>query len=404
MTSQIRILASLAGAVLLLLATAVPTTAQEEARDSQLSFLRAHDGYLTTLSWGTGLIDTPVAWTSPASGGLSFHTAVHGAGSLAHVQSLDNIQLGGHLSLFKHAEGGFVVHDGNSGALFGRVVLHRDDSPGWLPGLAVGMRNLNLGQVEQRDRFGYHCTSTTIHSAVQDCKLENTLTFYGVASNRFWVGPLSASWSLGWGNGLFREVPTFAFDPESAPSDPQALYNSDAEPNGAFGGLRISSPMPAPFTALHVVGEWNGWDLNTGVALEGMGIELGAYITEAEHLGSSSEKRGPMLYNYPKFSVNVTANTNILSRGELDDNQRVRRLTAEVTALEAKLRERTEQVNRLEAILAEGGMPEDVITELRAFRDSLEERIAGQEREIRRLEAELEALRGRTDRSGGGSS
>jgi predicted nucleic acid-binding Zn-ribbon protein len=148
------------------------------------------------------------------------------------------------------------------------------------------------------------------------------------------------------------------------------------------------------------MGEWNGWDLNTGLALEAYGLEVGAFITEAEHLGS--EQHGPQLYNYPKFSVNVTAKTNFFSRGRLNDNERVRRLEAEVTALEGTLRERTQRVERLESIMTEGGMPQGVLEELRAMRESLQERITTQEREIQRLEAQLRELRPRGGTGGGG--
>ncbi len=263
----------------LLLAWAVaPATAQSNAGTS-------------TLRYGTGLFDVPVATVLP-------HLAVVATYSGASVSVDRTLRLDpdgssrGYgaayerwladasfaVGLFDRVEAGVTVHhwdDAERGGRvwggFGRVSL--------LPAamenldLAIGARYLtspNYGEdyVDdlQPNRFGY-----PDYRLRESADFSGNLTPYVVATAA--VPALRSSVSLGWGAGLF-----------SAGSDLD-FYQSRSS-GGVFAGYALHVPM-GEGRRLDLMADFNGFDFNAGVQIDVRGIRAGAFALGLTHDNSS---------------------------------------------------------------------------------------------------------------------
>src|SRR5690349_1100827 len=178
--------------------------------------------YPATLYHGSGLITIPVAWVAPRNADVM----VQAAGKTipwAIDKSAHNFAsyVNTNLSAETHWMGRFTVgasyYDQNPDwGIFGQVLLLRDGDVPYLPGLAVGVRN--LGNCKTQDRFFAGC-DVQLDSAGTYQRVEGSIyrnfntrgTLYGVLTKEVGTGSLigtlpgSASFTVGWGNGVFSE-------------------------------------------------------------------------------------------------------------------------------------------------------------------------------------------------------
>src|SRR5688500_8005887 len=111
------------------------------------------DVYGSSLYWGSGLIDVPVAWVSPLSGDFALNYSgktfeVDPTAPKINYDGSINSQLTFSMSLWGRAEIGVAAYSANpEQGFFGKALLLREGdlavggASRWLPGVAVGVRN-----------------------------------------------------------------------------------------------------------------------------------------------------------------------------------------------------------------------------------------------------------------------
>ena len=379
------------GAVLVaVLSAAVPAGAQQE--------------YPPTLYWGTGLIDIPVAWIPSLSGdfflnytGKTFeedptNTKINYSNTL-------NSQFTFAVSGWGRVELGYAAYSGNPEfGFFGRALLLNEDNsrPGfrrWLPGIAVGIRN--VGPYEHIDRFGigYQMLPPTaddpnfnhVPDALHE-DLDTRNSVYGVMTKGFSLAEIQPNWAdidlsftVGYGGGLFQE--------EGGIRD----YGTH-DRGGFFYGIKTDF-APTPNVMISVMGEDNGWDYNLGASVNYRGIRAGAYLTE---VGAGSANVDPgddasLVYGYQKFAFTVGWQSNIfaLMRGEFLQS-RAARLEQDRQALLAAIAERQQRIAQLE--LEINRYEAQNLLELEQRRVQAEEELKREREALQRLEERLRQI------------
>jgi hypothetical protein len=292
---------------------------------------RAQQSYPQTLYWGSGLVDIPVAWVSPISGdfalGFSGKT-IEGSkvSSGFNFGNGLNTNAAFSFSFFGRAELGLAFYSDNpEWGFFGRALLldeetlrGREGIAGWVPSVAVGLRN--VGPYSKIDRFGlgYRMVPGTPtdpsrqHEA--DAIHQNFSTgetVYGVATKSFILSDLGESmphiglsFSLGYGNGLFED--------DGGLGDAYSKHST----GGLFGGVKMDV-FPSPRSVLSFMAENNAWDYNLGMAIDYRGLQAGVYWTEVGAGSSSDAAPCPYTYNKFAFSVGWKSNALALLRGDV---------------------------------------------------------------------------------------
>ncbi|HET7621434.1 MAG TPA: hypothetical protein VFK39_05975 [Gemmatimonadaceae bacterium] len=364
---------------------------------------RAQQSYPQTLYWGSGLIDVPVAWVSPISGdfalGFSGKT-IEGSKVSSGFNFGNGLNTNSALafSFFGRAEVGLAFYSDNpEWGFFGRALLldeehfrGRDGLAGWVPSLAVGLRN--VGPYSKIDRFslGYRMAPGTptdpSRQHVADALHQNFSTgetVYGVATKSFLLSDLGESMphiglslSLGYGNGLFED--------DGGLGDAYAKHST----GGLFGGVKMDV-FPSPRSVLSFMAENNAWDYNLGVALDYRGLQAGAYWTEVG-AGSSSDA-APFPYNYNKFAFSLGWRSNALAllRGDLLQD-RVAELERERETLVAELKTRQTRVASLQLEI-ERYRAQNVL-DLEQRRAQAEQALKAEREALRRIEERLRRL------------
>jgi hypothetical protein len=379
------------GAVLIaVLTAAAPAGAQQE--------------YPPTLYWGTGLIDIPVAWVAPLSGdffinytGKTFepdptNTKINYSNSL-------NSQLVFSLSAFGRLEAGYAAYSSNpEWGFFGKALLLREDNGRagigrWLPGVAVGVRN--VGPYKHIDRFGvgYEMLPPTgsdpDFTHVADALHQNLDTrnsFYGVATKGFSLAEIRPNWAdidlsftVGWGNGLFSETGGI----ES--------YGSH-DNGGLFYGIKTDF-TPTPNIVVSLMGEDNGWDYNIGASVVYRGLRAGLYLTEvgAGSAALDQDRDESFVYNYQKVAFTAAWQSNIfaLLRGEFLQS-RAAALEQERQGLLAQIAERQQRIAALE--LEINRYEAQNLLELEQRRVQAEEQLRQERDALRRMEERLRQI------------
>ncbi len=371
--------------ILLAAVAASPAAAQGDRRVTP--------SYAPTLTFGTGLVSIPVAWISPASGDLFSSMSLRNLGpgpsaSVADDGSWDATQtLDAHigkrfsvgLSLYgtRHQQFGF------SGQWL--ALEQPENGPAWLPSIALGVRN--LGSSKYQDRFVtgkrraldvYGDTGAIGQRGV----INGSPTFYGVATREFAVGARNtASFSLGWGNGLFKEDGGL-----------DTVYNKKGTivPGLFFGGRFV-----VPFgnnSHLALMGDNNGFDWNVGANATFGFLSLGVYMTEVEaKIGKGPGTYTGKLANYSKVAFNVGYNASLpgiflgsRQRAEAADAQlELRRLAQEVAQRRATTR-------ALVAALAKAATAADAAT--KGQQTALEKQLEAERLALKAAADRLEAL------------
>ena len=355
---------------------------------------QGNDPYPATLHYGTGLINIPVAWVSPSSGDGWFNISgkriqYYGAADASFATQFNtNVSLDTHWA--KRFSIGVSAYSQNpEWGFFGQALLLRDNQVGFLPGLAVGVRN--VGKYKHEDRFliGHDIqlnpTSGEYEEVVVDEDFKTAPTFYGVATKEFALSSMSArlpasmmSFSVGYGNGLFKDD-----------GDNGVGYNEKGTiVDGLFLGTRFVA-HPTLNSTLTVLAENDAWDWNAGVVFNYRGLSAGLYGTELEEGGK--DKDVAQIYNYTKinFALGYSGNVFDIARGVIL-RTRITDLTREQQRLRMDIAERNRRIAGLEVTLRRAQAGE--LTDIARRRAELEAQISADRDAIRRATERLNEI------------
>jgi hypothetical protein len=349
---------TLTQAFTLLTALAVASTSAAAQDD------RIRPAYGSTLTFGTGLVSIPVAWLSKANGDLfaTISSRRIGFGATPDTppgadvvawdltQSFD-LHLANRLSVGASLYGTKNQQIGFSGSVLA-LKQPENGGPVWLPSVAFGFRNLGSSKYQDRFVTGERRATDALGGATEQRGVYNGApTLYGVATREFWLGKSSASVSLGYGNGLFKE--DGGLDSTYSTSGTLA--------SGVFAGARIAFPVNDRSTVSLML-ENNGFDWNIGANVALGFISAGLYLSEVEESGDPPRSTGSQaergrLANFPKFGMSLSYNTalsGILAgsrqRAEAADAQlELRRLTQEIAQRRATTRQLAAALERAKA-------------------------------------------------------
>lgn len=362
----------------------------------------AQQSYPQTVYWGSGLVDVPVAWVSPVSGDFAIGFSAKSikgsnlSSGLGFGHGL-NSNMSVSASLFGRAELGIsVFSDQPEWGFFGRgLILNEEDFrgrpgiAGWIPSVAVGLRN--VGPYSKIDRFGlgYSLVPGTAANPSRQHVADSLHrgfstgeTMYGVATKSVTLSDLGAglphvglSLSVGYGNGLF--------------SDDGGLGSGYARHStgGLFGGVKMDL-FPTPKSVLSFMIENNAWDYNLGAVFDYRGLRAGVYWTELG-AGSSDSARTP--YNYDKFAFSLGWQSNALGllRGNILKD-RIAELEREQQGLEREIAARQQRIASLE--LEIDRYQAQNLLELEQRRAQAEQELRSEREALRRLEERLRRL------------
>ncbi|MBX9927704.1 MAG: hypothetical protein K2X99_02220 [Gemmatimonadaceae bacterium] len=340
--------------------------------------------YTPTLTYGTGLINVPTAWVSPISGDVWFSLssrAVAGndlsptnfRSSLDQTLNVD-AHFYGRLSV-----GGSVYNVSNEqvgGFAQALLVRSSEDSPRWLPSVAVGVRA--VGASGRQDRYLTGASRVVDRLGLPPGgalgQVDGAPTIYAVATKEFHRDRLGMSLTAGYGTGLFKNDGGLG-----------TRYNVRFGTAGAFGGVRITRATAREGTFFSVLGELDGFDLNAGAMLTLNHVNIGLMLTEIEE---SKERPGPgQLAGWTKVGIVLGYN------GNLADMWRGSQQRAEVTELELEARHLRREVAQREVRRRE--LERSIAKAQRAADQSAAAQRAALERQ---LEQEREAIKKASER------
>jgi len=353
--------------------------------------------YTQTLQFGAGYINTPAAWVSRRSADSwltlgakdlpSFgDPSKNGLASRLNTNLALDTHWGGRVSI-----GASLYSQNPEWGLFGQALLLRDGDFGFLPGLAVGARN--IGKYEHEDRFliGHDVVldSAGDYDDIVVPRYDNfktAPTLYAVLTKEI---PLSAysengrsamSVSVGYGNGLFRDDGDLG----------DQYNNSGTIARGLFLGSRYIV-HPSPNTTLTVLAENDGWDWNAGVVGEWRGVTVGLYGTELEAGGRKGEAEGFNVYNYTKFNfaVGYSGNVRDISHGVVL-RSRITEMTREQRRLRGEIASRERRIERLEGQIGDARAGD--LARIDKRRQELESQVQAEREAIKRASDRLREL------------
>lgn len=283
------------GAVLLAVVLALTGPATASAQSTTMP---------TTLRWGTGYIDVPMAGVTP-------HMAVGGTFSAFRIPAdvPDEWKEDGviFLGLFDRAEVGLslqaISDDDDGGNMIGGWghlnLIQPDPSTRGGFGLAVGARFVSDPSFDAGATVVDPAGGTTVIPGSADFKpgrlgfpdplvcetghflcndeFEDTNFTPYIVGTAYTGGILTGflpendlTVTLGWGSGLFRE------------GDGSGYYNPSGDSQGVFGGLGLHFGLGSS-SLLHLMGDWNGFDLNFGAQIDWAGLRIGGVYLGANH-------------------------------------------------------------------------------------------------------------------------
>jgi len=270
----------------------------------------------STLRYGSGLIDVPVASVLPhlaVTGTYSGFSAdipgrpIVDARGIETGQSgpfskwyqdasvalglFDRIEVGSSFQSFADADDG-----GNMVGAFGRVLLLRPDRFGGL-GLAAGARYVSSPSFDDIDpgaefepgRLGFPDSRLRGSYDGPTDGVDTNFSPYVVGSavlpgfDARFLPDHDLTFALGWGDGMFRDG-----------GDLQ--WYAPTRSKGWFFGTAIHVGL-ADDALLNIVGDYNGYDVNLGGQLDWNGVRVGAYALGLNYLNDRSA------YRTTKFGV-----------------------------------------------------------------------------------------------------
>jgi hypothetical protein len=358
---------------------------------AQVGHAQQQDYYPATLYHGTGLITIPVAWVSSHSADVWLQSAgKHIPWALTGNQHFAS-RVNTNLSIDTHwarrfSVGASYYSQNPEYGIFGQAVVLRDGDVPFLPGIAVGVRN--LGNCKTEDRFFQGCDVQLQpdgrYAKVEVYKNLNTRgSVYGVATKDFHTGammgqlPGSASLSIGYGSGVFRDDGGMGKFYSERGTIAKGLF---------LGGRWVMHPSLN--TTLSLLGENDGFDWNAGGVLDWRGISVGLYGTELEEGGKNP---GNTVYNYTKLNASLSYNGNIIdiSRGVIL-RTRITALTREEQRLRLEINNRERRLRVLEVALRKAQAGELATMETR--RKQLEADVNAERESIRQANERLRQI------------
>ncbi len=380
-------------------AVAVPSGRAQQA-------VQTAQPYTQTLQFGAGYINTPAAWVSRRSADAwltvsakdlpSFEEpSKNGLASRLNSNFSVDTHWGGRVSV-----GASLYSQNPEWGLFGQALLVRDGDFGqsFMPAIAIGARN--VGKYKHEDRFliGHDVvldstgnSDDIVVSRYADFKTAPTL--YAVMTKEVPLsgysrnGQMSMSFSLGYGNGLFRD--------DGGLGD--QYNNSGTIAKGLFLGSRLVM-HPWSNGSVTFLAENDGWDWNAGAIAEWRGVTVGVYGTELEAGGRKGEAEGFNVYNYAKFnfSIGYFGNVRDIARGNVLRSQ-VADLTRESQRLRYEIASRERRIQELEKDLSDARTGE--LARLEARRQQLEQELQAEREAVKRANDRLKEIeQGRTTR------
>ena len=360
-----------------------------------------NDPYPATMHYGTGLINTPVAWVSPNSGDGWFNISGKRIQYYGPADASFATQFNTNVSLDTHWAGRFSVgisaySQNPEWGFFGQAILLKDKQVAFLPGIAVGVRNVGPYKHEERFLIGHDIVlnpATGEYEEVFNDRFNTTPTFYGVATKDFSLSSMNArlpatrmSFSLGYGNGIFSD------DGDDATSGELSYNDKGTIASGLFLGARVVT-HPTLNSTVTLLAENDAWDWNAGVVYNWRGLSAAVYGTELEEGGR--EKDSYQIYNYMKmnFALGYAGNIFDIARGVIL-RTRITDLTREQQRLRADIAARNRRIAGLEVTLRQAQAGE--LSDIARRRAELEGQINEDREAIRRATERLNDLeRGR---------
>jgi hypothetical protein len=373
--------------------TPVPT--QSTAPAGAAATVPQPDPYPASLDFGTGLIDIPVAWVSPNSSDFTLSYGAKRIPSPAVLTGGAFSYWNGNVALDTHwlnrFDVGVSLYSNNpEWGLFGQLqLIHDGEFASFLPGIAIGARNIGPDNHEERFLIG---TDVTVDSAGHQHEItpsyfkqfHTTPTLYAVATKSiaFRSNVLSSiSLTIGGGDGLFSQDGNLG-----------AAYNrSGTVVRGMFFGARTVS-HPSPNTTISLVGENNGFDYNAGVVGGWRGLSLGVYGSELES-GSARSASSLDIYNYRKWNVSFSYSGNFrdVAHGHWLRTQ-ITQLEREQQLLRVDIAQRERTITRLQVRL--GKLKQGDIGDAANQRALLEQELEQERQAIQRANDRLKQLQG----------
>ena len=384
-------------------AIAVAVSAASSASVARAQLVQVQP-YQQTLQFGAGYINTPAAWVSNRTSDSWLTLSAKDLPSFSDPSKNGLAsRLNSNFALDTHWGGrasvGVSLYSQNpEWGFFGQALLIRDGDfgQGFLPSIAVGARN--VGKFDHEDRFliGHDVVldSTGKYDEVVTSRyagFETAPTLYVVATKEVPLGGFSengqtsASFSLGYGNGLFR--------------DDGGLGDQYNDRGTIAKGLFLAGRLvmhPSANSRVTFLGENDGWDWNLGIVGEWRGLTVGLYGTELEEGGRNGEAEGFNVYNYAKFnfSLGYTGNIRDISHGIVLRSQ-VADMTRESNRLRSEIASRERRIQDLEKQLADARTND--LARLERQRQQLELDLQAEREAIRRANERLKELEaGRT--------
>lgn len=348
-------------------------------------------GYMSTLNYGTGLIDIPVAWVSPRSTDLWVQTSGKDLPSGSNPGAMTtmsrwntNISFDSHwLGLF--SVGASAYSQNPDWGFFGQALLHRQGASSFLPSVAIGVRNVGPYSHEDRFLIGEDIalgSDSTYRRVVPPnySKFHTAGTVYGVATEEVPLngGTSSLGLTVGYGDGIFSQDGGLG-----------TYYNRRGTiAKGLFLGARYAV-QATPNTLLSVMAENNGFDYNAGVVLDWRGINLGVYGTELEEGGRNPS--GGLIYNYTKMNISLGYRGNAvdIARGILLRTH-ISALTREQQQLRFEIAERNRRIAGLQVALRDAQAGE--LANIQQRRNQLQQQIDEEREAVRKAQERLDDL------------
>jgi len=356
---------------------------------------RAQEGnepYPATMHYGTGLINTPVAWVSPVSGDGWFNISGKRIQYYGTADASFATQFNTNVSLDTHWAGRFSLgisaySQNPEWGFFGQALLLKDNQVSFLPGIAVGVRNLGPYEHEERFLIGHdiQLIDGEYEEVVVDEDFKTSPTFFAVATKDFALSSMNArlpatrmSFSVGYGNGIFSD------DGDNGES-----YNEKGTiASGLFLGTRVVM-HPTLNSTVTILAENDAWDWNAGLVYNWRGLSAAFYGTELEEGGKESETA--QIYNYTKmnFALGYSGNIFDVARGVIL-RTRITDLTREQQRLRMDIAARNRRIAGLEVTLRRAQAGE--LTDIARRRAELEAQISADRSAIEEATRRLNEL------------
>ncbi len=348
------------------------------------------DPYLGTIQFGAGLIDIPVAWISPTSGDVWLTSS---GKRIEYTSGLNfasqwNTNIAMEIHWLGRFSTGFSAYSQNpEWGFFGQVLAVREGDFGALPAIAIGVRNVGNYKHEDRLLVGHdiELKGTRYEHVTEGFAggFNTSPTFYAVATKSLDLGGVSTSWTLGYGNGLFKDDGGLG----------KAYNRSGTVAKGLFFGARALA-HPTENTRLSFMFDNNGFDFNIGAVVDWRGVYLGLYGTEIEEGGMSASKGALYkVFNYakPNVTLGYTGNVYDISRGVIL-RARVDVLEREQRRLRLEIAARERRIAGLEVSLRQAQQGE--LATIAKRREELEALIQQERDEIKKVQDRLLKLGG----------